>query len=163
MFAQLAMEHPHILLLDEPTNHLDMASIDALAQAIKEYEGGVVIVSHDFRTCSHLHPFAWLSKKPARPRPLLFACLCGVWEARRGPRLPAAYSHGRRTPRSCASSGTCASASAPASPDGPIRPPGGSYFFVSLFILLVRVRRLANVCVRGVPFAFAVASSSMQG
>ena len=49
MFAQLAMERPHILLLDEPTNHLDMASIDALARAIKEYEGGVVIVSHDFR------------------------------------------------------------------------------------------------------------------
>jgi ATP-binding cassette subfamily F protein 2 len=50
VFSQLAMEHPHILLLDEPTNHLDMDSIDALAKAIKEFEGGVVIVSHDFRS-----------------------------------------------------------------------------------------------------------------
>ncbi|KAJ3478266.1 hypothetical protein NLI96_g9876 [Meripilus lineatus] len=59
VFAQIAMEHPHILLLDEPTNHLDMGSIDALAQAIKEFEGGVVIVSHDFRLISQVAEELW--------------------------------------------------------------------------------------------------------
>ena len=59
VFSQLAMEQPHILLLDEPTNHLDMSSIDALAQAIKEFEGGVVIVSHDFRLISQVAEELW--------------------------------------------------------------------------------------------------------
>ncbi|KAN0061007.1 ABC transporter ATP-binding protein arb1 [Thecaphora frezii] len=59
VFSQLAMEQPHILLLDEPTNHLDMGSIDALAMAIKEFEGGVVIVSHDFRLISQVAEELW--------------------------------------------------------------------------------------------------------
>ena len=59
VFSQLAMEQPHILLLDEPTNHLDMMSIDALAHAIKEFEGGVVIVSHDFRLISQVADELW--------------------------------------------------------------------------------------------------------
>ena len=37
------------VILDEPTNNLDIESIDALGDAIKEYDGGVIIVSHDER------------------------------------------------------------------------------------------------------------------
>ncbi|KAG8703556.1 hypothetical protein FRC08_002762 [Ceratobasidium sp. 394] len=47
------------MITDEPTNHLDMGSIDALATAIKEFEGGVVIVSHDFRLISQVAGELW--------------------------------------------------------------------------------------------------------
>ncbi|KAG4304473.1 hypothetical protein PORY_002183 [Pneumocystis oryctolagi] len=49
VFAELALENPHIILLDEPTNHLDVASIDALAKACNSWTGGIVLISHDFR------------------------------------------------------------------------------------------------------------------
>ena len=48
-FAMICMGKPNLLLLDEPTNHLDLEAIDALAEAIKVYNGGVILVSHDFR------------------------------------------------------------------------------------------------------------------
>jgi len=47
--AELTLSAPDVIILDEPTNNLDIESIDALGDAIKEYEGGVIIVSHDER------------------------------------------------------------------------------------------------------------------
>jgi ATP-binding cassette subfamily F protein 1 len=54
VFTSISMSKPHILLLDEPTNHLDMQSIDALAEALDKFTGGVVLVSHDSRLISRV-------------------------------------------------------------------------------------------------------------
>lgn len=47
-FALITCEAPHLLIFDEPTNHLDMESKEALATSIKNFKGGVIIISHDF-------------------------------------------------------------------------------------------------------------------
>jgi ATP-binding cassette, subfamily F, member 1 len=54
VFTSICLENPHILLLDEPTNHLDMQSIDALSEALVDFEGGVVIISHDAQLLSRV-------------------------------------------------------------------------------------------------------------
>jgi len=59
-FAWLAWQNPHLLLLDEPTNHLDIETIDSLAVAINYYEGGVLLVSHDFRLISQVAQEIWV-------------------------------------------------------------------------------------------------------
>jgi len=59
----IALSNPHILLLDEPTNHLDMECIDALAEAINKFNGGLVLVSHDFRLIGQVAKEIWLCDK----------------------------------------------------------------------------------------------------
>ena len=58
-FAHAATCKAHIILLDEPTNHLDIASIDALADALRKWDGGVVLVSHDFRLIGQVADDIW--------------------------------------------------------------------------------------------------------
>jgi len=63
IFAWLAYQGPHMLLLDEPTNHLDIETIDALAEAINEFDGGMVLVSHDFRLIMQVAKEIWVCEK----------------------------------------------------------------------------------------------------
>jgi elongation factor 3 len=60
VLAAAMWNQPHILILDEPTNYLDRESLGALANAISEYEGGVVIISHNNEFVSTLCPEEWV-------------------------------------------------------------------------------------------------------
>jgi ATP-binding cassette subfamily F protein 2 len=60
VFAMINMRNPNLLLLDEPTNHLDVDAIDGLANAVKKFNGGVVLVSHDFRLIDQVADQIWV-------------------------------------------------------------------------------------------------------
>jgi ATPase subunit of ABC transporter with duplicated ATPase domains len=47
VFSRLALEQPNVLVLDEPTNHLDLESIEALVAGLLNYDGTLILVSHD--------------------------------------------------------------------------------------------------------------------
>lgn len=60
VLAAAMWNNPHILVLDEPTNYLDREALGALAGAIKEYGGGVVMISHNLEFTSSLCPETWV-------------------------------------------------------------------------------------------------------
>jgi elongation factor 3 len=60
VLAAALWNQPHILILDEPTNYLDRESLGALAGAIEEYQGGVVIISHHNEFVSTLCTEEWV-------------------------------------------------------------------------------------------------------
>ncbi|XP_056104354.1 LOW QUALITY PROTEIN: ATP-binding cassette, sub-family F, member 2b [Rhinichthys klamathensis goyatoka] len=59
-FSWLAWQNPHRLFLDEPTNHLDIETIDTLAEAMSEFEGGMMLVSHNFRLIQQVAQEIWV-------------------------------------------------------------------------------------------------------
>lgn len=60
VIAAAMWNQPHMLVLDEPTNYLDRDSLGALAGAIKDYGGGVVMITHHTEFSSALCPETWL-------------------------------------------------------------------------------------------------------
>lgn len=59
-FAALMLMKPHIIILDEPTNHLDIESVEALTTAISNFNGGLVLVSHDARLITEVECELWV-------------------------------------------------------------------------------------------------------
>jgi ATP-binding cassette subfamily F protein 3 len=59
-FACLALQNPHILVLDEPSNHLDIEAMDALSDALKQFQGGVLMVSHDVTMLQNVCTSLWV-------------------------------------------------------------------------------------------------------
>lgn len=48
------------MILDEPTNHLDIETVDALAESLRNFSGGVVLVSHDERLIASVCTECWV-------------------------------------------------------------------------------------------------------
>lgn len=60
VFAELCVQAPQVLVLDEPTNHLDIEMREALALSLSEFEGAVILVTHDWHLLSAVADDLWV-------------------------------------------------------------------------------------------------------
>merc|ERR1712066_1013365 len=63
VLAASMWQNPHVLILDEPTNYLDREGLGALVLAIKDYKGGVLIISHNKEFCDNVATEKWIMNK----------------------------------------------------------------------------------------------------
>ena len=61
-FVFLIFQQPNFLLLDEPTNHLDIETIEALIDALNNFNGGFMIITHESELLDNIEPNIWLIK-----------------------------------------------------------------------------------------------------
>jgi ATP-binding cassette subfamily F protein 3 len=98
VLAMIVWQRPNLLLLDEPTNHLDLATREALAMALNEFEGTVMLVSHDRALLRRCATSSGWSAVAASPRSTATwtttSATCWTrpggcaWRPRRGPLPP---------------------------------------------------------------------------
>lgn len=60
LLALMTVHEPHLIILDEPTNHLDIESREALAHALADYQGAVILVAHDAELVTAVADRLWL-------------------------------------------------------------------------------------------------------
>ena len=58
--VKIILESPHFLLLDEPTNHLDLETIEGLINCLEEYNGGLMVITHEAELIGKLNAKLWI-------------------------------------------------------------------------------------------------------
>ena len=58
--VNLIFERPHFILFDEPTNHLDLETVEALIEGLKDFDGGVMLITHESEMITNLDSQLWI-------------------------------------------------------------------------------------------------------
>ena len=59
-FSSFGVSKPHLLMLDEPTNHLDIVAIESLINALNNFNGAILLVTHNFDLITRLNAELWV-------------------------------------------------------------------------------------------------------